>query len=160
MDTYQQEFQEEQPLTGFMRFLLISLIIFQVIGLIFDLFSLVKSIQTPNPITGEFSVILNVMTCIGRVLAIWGGALMLSKRSFKGLYLYLGSKLFTSVIPIVVNLSMIDKMVELVIAALLSQGKDPFSIPLKGILITTFISILVFKLIWPILIWTRRTELR
>lgn len=154
-------YQEEQDhdFSGTLKFLLISLIVLQSVGLLSGLFALVKSFSPSN---GYEEVLqtpwLAIVTIIGKALAIAGGVIMLNQKAWKGFHLYIAGKVISFGIPTVFNLIHFDTMLEYMQLAFAESGLQVTPEFVHGVLVGSSIFGFIFTALWPILIFNRRSE--
>jgi hypothetical protein len=149
----------EQPFSSTLKFLLISLIVLQSLGLLSALFGLVKSFSPTN----AYEEILQapwmaVVTIVGKGLAIAGGVIMLNQKAWSGFHLYLAGKVLSFAVPTVFNLIYFDTMLEYLQMAFAESGLNVTPDLISGVFIGFTILGLIFTSLWPILIFNRRSE--
>lgn len=150
---------QEHSFSSTMKFLLISLIVLQSLGLLSGLFALVKSFSPTNAYEEVLQAPwIAIVTVVGKALAIAGGVIMLNQKAWKGFHLYLAGKALSFGIPTIMNLVYMDTMMEYLRLAFAEAGLSVTTGLIQGVLIGSTVLGLVFTSLWPILIYNRRSE--
>ncbi len=150
---------QEHSFSSTMKFLLISLIVLQSLGLLSGLFALVKSFSPTNAYEEVLQAPwIAIVTVVGKALAIAGGVIMLNQKAWKGFHLYLAAKVLSLGLMVLLNIVYMDTMIEYFRFELAKEGIDVTYDLIQGVLIGSTIMGLVFTSLWPILIYNRRSE--
>ena len=149
----------EQSFSSTLKFLLISLIVLQSLGLLSALFGLVKAFSPTNAYEEVLQAPwIAIVTVVGKGLAIAGGVIMLNQKAWSGFHLYLAGKVLSFGIPTIMNLIYMETMMEYLRLAFVEAGLDVTAGLIQGVLIGSTVMGLIFTSLWPILIFNRRSE--